>query len=338
MLHQTQFTDAYKQLSHQMVSYSEFLASLRNNPNLVAVCLSQGDRLGLPYMTDIVMTVFSSLLGSCVLPEDETIMVTMLHKLVEMQLLEAANPRKLLRHGRSSLSSFYKLFSDQLFSSRLFLTSALYDPILSLLTEDEIFLDIDPAKAVIRFPPQERMRRFGVEGTDSYKAALSRHRQTIIAKLATHANMFVVGIRDNFHCLPTFLATLIRTIFNCMEARGIEAKETWAVCTDILSNSFICPAIVDPEPKGIIDMPISYIARFNLMQVAQILQVLALWKWEEVNPQHQDLYRQFDKSQVPGLLEGILWEEREEVRRDTVDMSTGRMAMLITAEQIQKLT
>ena len=49
-------------------------------------------------------------------------------------------------------------------------------------------------------------------------------------------------------------------------------------------------------------MPISYIARFNLMQVkftllflllplllqvAQILQVLALWKWEEIQPQHQ---------------------------------------------------
>jgi len=339
LLHQTQFTDAYKQLSHHMVSYSNFLATLRNNPNLVAVCLSQGDRLALPYMTDIVVSVFSSVLGSCVLPEDEAIMVTMLHKLVEMQLLEAANPRKLLRHGTSSFSRLYKSFSDQLFSSRLFLTSALYDPILCLLTDDEIFLDIDPAKAVIRFPPQERVRRFGVEGSDSYAAALAKHRETIIAKLAGHANRFVMGIKDNFHCLPTFLSTLIRTIFTCMKSRGIEAKEIWAVCTDVLFNSFICPAIVDPEPKGIIDMPISYIARFNLMQVAQILQVLALWKWEEINPQHQDLYRQFDKSMVPGLLEGIFAEQREDVMSENAaNTSTGRMAVLITAEQIHKLT
>ena len=108
-----------------MTVYSEFLASLRNNPNLVAEWLTLGDKLGLPFMKDIVMIVFSSLLGSCVLPEDEVIMITMLHKLVETQLLEAANPRKLLRHGTSSFSRMYKLFPDQLFSSRLFLTSAL---------------------------------------------------------------------------------------------------------------------------------------------------------------------------------------------------------------------
>ena len=135
-----------------MTVYSEFLASLRNNPNLVAEWLTLGDKLGLPFMKDIVMIVFSSLLGSCVLPEDEVIMITMLHKLVETQLLEAANPRKLLRHGTSSFSRMYKLFSDQLFSSRLFLTSALYEPILSLLTDDDDFLDIDPdpSKAVNR--------------------------------------------------------------------------------------------------------------------------------------------------------------------------------------------
>ena len=84
-----------------------------------------------------------------------------------------------------------------------------------------------------------------------------------------------------------------------MESRGIEPREIWAVCTDVLFNSFICPAIVDPEPKGITDMPISYRARFNLMQVAQILQVLALWKWEDINPSHQDLYEQFDKTLMP---------------------------------------
>jgi len=338
LLHQTPFTDAYKQLSHHMVSYSEFLASLRNNPNLVAECLAHGDKLNLSYMSEIVMIVFSSLLGSCVLPEDETILVKILHKLVEMQLLEAANPRKLLRHGTSSFSRLYRSFSDQLFSSRLFLTSALYEPILSLLTEDEIFLDIDPAKAVIRFPPQERLRRFGAEGSEGYEAALGRHRQTIIAKLAGHANRFILGIKDNFHCLPSFLSNLVRTIFTCMEAQGKESKEIWAVCTDVLFNSFICPAIVDPEPKGIIDMPISYRARFNLMQVAQILQVLALWKWEEINPHHKDLYRQFDENLVPGLLESILSQDRDEVRRDVAGLETSRMAVLITADQIQNIT
>ena len=340
LLQQTQFTDGYKVLGHHMTVYSEFLASLRNSPSMLAEWLTLGDKLGLPLMKEVVMTVFTSLLGSCVLAEDESIMITMLHKLVETQLLEAANPRKLLRHGTSSFSRLYKLFSEQLFSSRLFLTSALYEPILSLLTDDETFLDIDPAKAVYRFPPQERIRRFGVEGTEEYNAALTRHRQAIIAKLAGHAQHFVIGIRDNLHSLPSFLSNLIKIIFNSMETRGIEPREIWAVCTDVLFNSFICPAIVDPEPKGITDMPISYRHRFNLMQVAQIIQVLALWKWEDINPAHQDLYQQFDKNLVPGLIDAILRGERGEgqLSKDSTSMSTGRMAVLISAEQLQNIT
>ena len=229
-----------------------------------------------------------------------------------------------------------RFFTDQLFSARLFLTSALYEPILSLLTDDEIFLDIDPAKAVIRFPPAERQRRFGTEGTEEHAANLAAHRKHIIGKLVGHARRFVAGIRANVHCLPAFLAALVRNIFRSMEANQVEAREVWAVCTDVLFNSFICPAIVDPEPKGIIDMPISYIARFNLMQVAQILQVLALWKWEEVAVQQQDLYRELDTSLVPGMVEEILAQPDAAAAGEAAP--TGRLAVLLTAEQLQGLT
>ena len=57
------------------------------------------------------------------------------------------------------------------------------------------------------------------------------------------------------------------------EDSKMESKDIYAVCVDLIFTLFICPAIVDPEPMGIIDMPISYIARFNLMQVAQMIQV-----------------------------------------------------------------
>jgi hypothetical protein len=45
---------------------------------------------------------------------------------------------------------FFKFLSEELFSAKLFLTSALYEPILGLLSDDEIFLDIDPSKTAIR--------------------------------------------------------------------------------------------------------------------------------------------------------------------------------------------
>ena len=65
----------------------------------------------------------------------------------------------------------------------MFLTAALHQPIAQLLMEDELFLDIDPSKAAVRFPPEERMRRFGQEGTPEYNAGLAKYRAWTIAKL-----------------------------------------------------------------------------------------------------------------------------------------------------------
>lgn len=39
-------------------------------------------------------------------------------------------------------------------------------------------------------------------------------------------------------------------------------------------TNLLCPAIINPENVGIIsDTPVSHIARFNLMQIGQIIQV-----------------------------------------------------------------
>lgn len=67
------------------------------------------------------------------------------------------------------------------------------------------------------------------------------------------------------------------------------------MCTDLVFTLFICPAIVKPEPYGITDVPISQIARFNLIQVAQIIQMLAMRKFQSVDARLEDLYSQFDK-------------------------------------------
>ena len=42
------------------------------------------------------------------------------------------------------------------------------------------------------------------------------------------------------------------------------------------------------------------------MQVARILQVLALWKWEEIDPRLSDLYSRFDKEALASVLEAML--------------------------------
>ena len=127
------------------------MRALRSKPHLLAVCLAAGDKQGLPQVSDAVSAIFSGLYGSCLMPEDERLTLQLLHHLMQMQLTSAANPRKLLRQGNCAFTRLYKAFNEQTFTAKLFLTSALYEPILSLLTDDEIFLDIDPSKAIIRF-------------------------------------------------------------------------------------------------------------------------------------------------------------------------------------------
>lgn len=48
---------------------------------------------------------------------------------------------------------------------------------------------------------------------------------------------------------------------------GAESEEVTACCIDLVLVQFLCPALVDPEPHGMCDAPVSQVARFNLMQV-----------------------------------------------------------------------
>jgi hypothetical protein len=339
LLMHTQFVDAYKQLSHQMVLYSEFLRELRGKPRLLAVCLHAGDRLQLPDMQSILEAVFSGALGSCILREDEQLMMSLLKKLIDVQVLTAANPRKLL-HQKNSFSWLYKSFCEQF--GRLFLTSALYDPILQLLTDEEIFLDIDPSKALIRFTPDVQLRKFGQPGTPDFERKVKEHRRFIIQKLVGHVKRFLHGIQSNFLSFPAYMSHLVRCLFKKMTESGLmESKDIYIICVDILFTLFICQAIVHPEPMGVIDVPISYTARFNLMQVAQIIQCLALWKWEEINPLMMDLYGEFDKDVVSRLVESVL-DSIDEDENNCVGAvaaaphnSTARLSVLLTADHLQ---
>lgn len=74
----------------------------------------------------------------------------LLQNLIRLELVTSENPRRLLRPRASSFSRLYAEFHEGLFEAKLFLTAALHQPIMQLLTEDEEYLDIDPDKAISR--------------------------------------------------------------------------------------------------------------------------------------------------------------------------------------------
>ncbi|XP_015108702.1 GTPase-activating protein and VPS9 domain-containing protein 1 [Diachasma alloeum] len=307
-LESSHFVEAFKHLRYQScLTYGEFLCTLRKSPKLLASCLVEGDKLMPEGMQSIIQTLSAGLYGSCLLPEDKLFVLKLLRHLMLLQIVPSDNPRRLLRHGTCAFSRFYSVFHESLFSAKLFLTAALHAPITQLLMEDEMFLDIDPDKAPIRFPPVERMKRFGKEGTPEYQSRLQRYRLWTVNSLVRITSRFIVSIRENMHCFPTSVCWLVRQMAGLLTKSGnVDQKEVHAMCTDLVFTYFVCPAIVNPEPYGITDTPISYVARFNLMQVGQILQMLSLMKYQTIDTKVMDLYRKFEKDSISSIIDSML--------------------------------
>uniref|UniRef100_A0A4W5QAF2 GTPase-activating protein and VPS9 domain-containing protein 1 n=1 Tax=Hucho hucho TaxID=62062 RepID=A0A4W5QAF2_9TELE len=296
VLEDTQFLDGYKTLGFQESIYGEFLGRVRENPRLVASCLVAGERLNQEHTQGVIYTVFTSLYGNCIMQEDESYLLQVLRYLVEFELKESDNPRRLLRRGTCAFSILFKLFSEGLYSAKLFLTATLHEPIMQLLVEDEDHLETDPSKVTERFTPAQQERLFGEKGSEGYRQKVAAAVEANEAKLVTLVNKFIGYLKQNTYCFPHNLRWIVSQMYktlSCVER--LEVGEVRTMCTDLLLTCFICPAIVNPEQYGIIsDAPINEVARFNLMQVGQLLQQLAMANGDG-DPRRKNSLAKFDK-------------------------------------------
>ncbi|XP_056628689.1 GTPase-activating protein and VPS9 domain-containing protein 1 isoform X1 [Triplophysa dalaica] len=307
-LEDTQFVDGYKTLGFQESIYGEFLCRLRENPRLVASCLVAGERLNHEHTQGVIHTVFTSLYGNCIMQEDESYLLQVLRYLVEFELKESDNPRRLLRRGTCAFSILFKLFSEGLYSAKLFLTATLHEPIMQLLVEDEDHLETDPAKLIERFTPAQQERLFGEKGTDEYRRKVQAAVEENEAKLVKLVNSFIGYLKQNTYCFPQSLRWIVSQMFKTLaRVERLEVGEVRTMCTDLLLTCFICPAVVNPEQYGIIsDAPINEVARFNLMQVGQLLQQLAMSDADDGDPRRKSSLSKFDKTCVAAFLDVVI--------------------------------
>uniref|UniRef100_A0A4W3HD35 GTPase-activating protein and VPS9 domain-containing protein 1 n=1 Tax=Callorhinchus milii TaxID=7868 RepID=A0A4W3HD35_CALMI len=308
VLESTQFVDGYKQLGFQETLYGEFLNRLRENPRLVASCLVAGEKLSYENTHSVILTVFTSLYGNCIMQEDESYLLQVLRYLIEFELKESDNTRRLLRRGACAFSILFKLFSEGLYSAKLFLTATLHEPIMLLLVEDEDHLETDPNKLIERFSPTQQEKLFGEKGSENFKRKVQEMVESNEAKLVALVNKFIGYLKQNTYCFPHSLRWIVSQMYktlSCVE--GLDIGEVKAMCTDLLLAYFICPAVVNPEQYGIIsDAPINEVARFNLMQVGKLLQQLAMIGSEEGDPRLKNSLCKFDKSCVAAFLDAII--------------------------------
>ncbi|GFN81127.1 GTPase-activating protein and vps9 domain-containing protein 1-like [Plakobranchus ocellatus] len=345
----TNFVDSYKVFSYHDSKYGELIRFLYERPTLLAMLIIEGEEkqagLGDIDIPRIIGLTVTSVYGSCLFHEDEQAVLRLLKTLLDHQVANSDNPRRLVRRQSTAFSRVYKHLCESLFSARLFLTAALYDPIMRLLMEDEWFFDIDPDKALVRFAPAEKLRRFGEPGTEEHTQKQAQYRAFIVDKLVFLAMRFINSIKANIQCFPASLGWLVSQVYRVLTERGqVSMQEVRASCADLVFALFICPAICDPEPHGITsDVPISHIARHNLMQMAQIIQVLAMSQWEEIDPKVRDIYGKFEKGCMSSVLDLFLegpWDDITEqiaAAKTTQATGTSRSAVLLTADDIKEM-
>lgn len=301
----TNFIDAQKYLGFQKCgNYGELLSLLRDSPELVARCLVAGDKSLPEEMPKVIRSLISGLYGSCVLTAHKNIVLKILKNLITLQIIPSESPRRLLQQGSCAFARLYSAFHETLFAAKLYLTAALNNPIMGLLMMEEKYLDIEPEKKVAeRFSLEERIKRFGLEGSEEYKTGIRKYKFSILKDLVKVTLSFINSLHENSHCFPNSVFWLVGQIHSSlMKANTIPEKEVFAMCTDLVFTLFICPAIVTPETYGITDVPISDVARYNLMQVAQILQMLAIRRFQPVDSRAEDLYSQFPKDCVSSIV------------------------------------
>ncbi|XP_023304906.2 receptor-mediated endocytosis protein 6 homolog [Lucilia cuprina] len=305
------FVDAKKVLDYEhAIAYEDLFNYLYRSPYVLALSLATGDNLAEvtpAHMNSIIQTISTGLFGNAINTKDVEMVLKLLRELIEIQIVVSDNPRRLLRANTSTFARIYHRLNESMFSAKIFLTAALFQPIMSVLSETDTMLDVDPQKVVQSFTTKERTRRFGAETSSSYQENIDKFHIETINQLYKLANIFIDNLLYNWSLFPSTLRWLVQTMCHQLkQAHQFSDKVINEIVTDMVFTHFICPAIVSPDVMGIIDAPISEQVRFNLIQIGQIIQMLALAKYDEIDAKFSELYAKFEANNVTKLIDLLL--------------------------------
>jgi hypothetical protein len=298
-LENVEFVDAYRDpavKSQHLPLYVDFLRFVHQSPQLLAHCLAVADDLpGLgtastaskaDQMSEIAQIISASLYGNSIHGRDVEMMLKLLDRLLEMKITTTDDPGRLLRQSSSSFARLYHKFHESSLSSKLFLTAALHEPVMSVLINDAVMLSVDHAP--------------GIGGDDKMS------REEMIDTLFTLSSQFIQSLSANWIIFPSTIRWLVQTMSKYLHAKGCESNTILEILTDMVFGHFICPACTNPNLYGITDAHISEIARFNLIQIGQILQKMALARHQNVEKKFMELYNKFDQNVVSDLMDKLL--------------------------------
>uniref|UniRef100_W8AWG7 Receptor-mediated endocytosis protein 6 homolog n=1 Tax=Ceratitis capitata TaxID=7213 RepID=W8AWG7_CERCA len=310
------YIDAKKVLDYeQAISYEELFNHLYRSPYLLALSLATGDRIAEitpQHLSYVIHTISAGLYGNAINTKDVEMILKLLRELIEIQIVVSENPRNLLRANSSAFARLYHRLNESMFSAKIFLTAALFEPIMEVLSDVDSVLDVDPSKVVESFSSKERLKRFGAEDSLNYQENLTKFHQDTITKLHALAKSFIDNLTFNWSLFPSTLRWLVQTMSHHLKQSHFSDKIINEIITDMVFTHFICPAIVSPDIMGIIDAPIPEQVRFNLIQIGQIIQMLALAKHDVVDAKFAQIHAKFEANAVSNLIDLLLMSQSGE--------------------------
>ena len=293
------FEDACKHLGYQDAKYGEFLANLRGNPELTALVLHYANISGAD-ISNLTRLLLCCLYGSCVLKEDENYVLRLLKCLMDKQIMLTDDVCQYFCSPKSSLNAFplvLRLYSELVFSSKLYLTAALHGAVMQVIVDDSVFLDLEMSKVLSRLSPRTIRKKFGDPGTQKSSKKMTEYIEFLQTCLANLCKKFLKSLKDKIYCFPSSIRWILKELCSVIRIKTQnDEKIIKAVLGHVLINFFICPAIINPEQFGInSDAFISEVARYNLGQVAGILRSLALAEFGMKDVKMQIIIESFEK-------------------------------------------
>lgn len=302
---QADFIMGHQKFGSDEVFISNILKYLKDNPKSIAYLLYHAEK-ELPNSLDILCKIIiSTIYNHCFLEQDKLSIIDLLEELIEIYINFYDDLKRHLYNKNSSFGIIYRHFCDELTELKTFYKLALTKPILMVLAEDNLFLDIDPNRAVMRFCQEEREKHFGVENSPEYKENLIRYQRWTILKFKHFISHFINCLKENIYAFPQSLILLMIRIYKKTVIDESNFQKFYSLFVDMIFHFLLCPAIQNPDFFDITNLHINHIARFNLMQCAQIIQMLAM-SWENVqNTPYGEVCKLFDRDCLSFIMNHI---------------------------------
>ncbi|KAF7495712.1 hypothetical protein SSS_02067 [Sarcoptes scabiei] len=300
-----QFVLGQKKFGTQEIYLGKFLSHLKEHPKILSYLLFFTEKNYKSFIDLFSKIIISTLYNNCLFYQNRISLTETMEELLEIYLNFYDDLNSHLLQKGTAFGIMYRYFCDDLVELKSFFKLALLKPIMAVLSEDNLYLDIDSNRAVMRFCPEERQKHFGLPSSVEYQTKLMKFNEWTIKKLKNFVNNFIKSLQEHIYAFPASLIYLFLRIYSKLIER-LDFQKVQAIFVNFIFSYLICPAIQNPDLFGITDLHINQIAHYNLMQCAQIIQILAVSNFTEINNNiYQIVCSHFEKNCIGSILEQI---------------------------------